>query len=73
MIWNPRYVAYAKAHDSDPETILEADHERWPGGVMTGYIIWIQEKWNEWLKVKGSRDLILTTQHHEEFDRWLES
>jgi hypothetical protein len=47
--WNPRYLAYMRAHGfTDPDAMLEADRERWPGGVMCGFTLWIREQWNAW-------------------------
>jgi hypothetical protein len=43
-ITNPRYLAYCRAHgESDPEAMLERDREAWPGGCMTGFVLWIGE------------------------------
>lgn len=38
--WNPRYLAYCKAHNKMPEEMLEHDREAWPGGQMCGFLIW---------------------------------
>jgi hypothetical protein len=49
VAWNPRYLAYAKAHghEGDPEGMLEHDREAWPGGCMCGFMLWIQARWSE--------------------------
>jgi hypothetical protein len=39
--WNPRYVAYARAHGKRPEDMLAADKLAFPGGCMGGFICWI--------------------------------
>ncbi len=38
--WNPRYVAYAKAHNRTPEAMRDHDREAWPGGCAAGFILW---------------------------------
>jgi hypothetical protein len=60
---NPRYLAYCLAHgETDPEVMLERERERWPGGVMVGYSLWIQEQWREFPGAPWE---------HEAFDAWL--
>jgi hypothetical protein len=51
--WNPRYAAYAKAHDRAPEQMILDDDERWPGGCMTGFILWVSGKWRTWNELNG--------------------
>lgn len=71
--WNPRYLAYCRAHgNSDPEEMLARERERWPGGVMCGYLLWIDARWTEWrAEVKWSpREPMID---HGPFDRWLEA
>ncbi len=46
---------------------------RWPGGVMTGYILWINERWSAFCKLFGRNRFFLTDQDHREFDKWLEA
>jgi len=68
---NPRYLAYAKAHGTlDPEAVLARDRERYPGGCMTGFIVWLGYRWAEWLKATGRRRP-LTEEDHAAFDAWL--
>lgn len=42
--FNPRYVAYARAHGKTPEEMIEYDHVAWPGGCMCGFMIWMSVK-----------------------------
>ena len=70
--WNPRYLRYCEAHGKDPESMLVHDDERWPGGVMTGYILWIQSKWSEWHHMHNHfSDWPVSEQEHKDFDAWL--
>ena len=41
--WNPRYVAYARAHGRTPDAMLEHDREKYPGGCMCGFILWMSK------------------------------
>lgn len=42
--WNPCFVAYAKVDGLTPNQVLERDYRRWPGGKMTGFMLWIAEQ-----------------------------
>jgi hypothetical protein len=48
--WNPQYVQYAKVHGRTPDDMLVHDRERWPGGIMTGYILWVSQVQQECFK-----------------------
>ena len=39
--WNPRYVIYALAHGNTPDVMLAKDKERYKGGCMCGFILWV--------------------------------
>lgn len=39
--WTANFTAYARAHGREPAAMLERDRERWPGGVMCGFILWV--------------------------------
>jgi len=41
---NPRYVAYAKVHNKSPDEMLSHDKKEWPGGRMTGFMLWMGEQ-----------------------------
>jgi len=41
MKFQPYFVAYAQAHGRAPAAQLDFDSTRWPGGCMTGFILWI--------------------------------
>lgn len=70
--WNPRYVAYAKAHGMSPAQRSAQDEVDWPGGCMTGYLLWIQERWSVWLGSVGlPHDYPCGPEQHADFDAWL--
>lgn len=72
MTYQPRYVAYARAHGLSPDAMLERDQEAWPGGCMAGFMLWIQERWREWASQRpGGMPDIKTEEHHRDFDAWL--
>lgn len=54
--WNPRYVAYAKAHDMTPEAMLAYDDVMWPGGLMCGFLVWMGEQWAAFARVPEHRE-----------------
>jgi hypothetical protein len=78
--WNPRYVSYAKSFGNTPAAQLAQDRTVYPGGIMTGFTLWIQRRWTEWVeefKLKPNpgwkkRDVILTAQDQDAFTSWLQ-
>jgi len=48
---NPRYVLYA--YPLPPDVRMAKDQEEWPGGCMTGFLGWINRRWNEFDQVMG--------------------
>lgn len=65
--WNPRYVAYAASTGMGPAQRLRQD-KAGRGASMTGFIIWIGERWQEW---SGGRTAARTAEDHRQFDAWL--
>lgn len=55
--WNPRYLAYARAHGNGPEAQLERDNEVYPGGCMCGFTLWLGARWREWRRMRGMKGL----------------
>jgi hypothetical protein len=59
--------------------MMALDKERWPGGKMAGYILWIGERWAEWkaahpeLAPPRGSDWVLTREDQAMFDTWLNS
>lgn len=75
MTWNPRYVAFAKAHGRTPEQQHLFDDEKWPGGRGIGFSLWISQqkleahKANHPSVVKDLNGLHVT--EHALWDAWL--
>jgi hypothetical protein len=43
MKWNPRFVLYAESHGNSPLKQLEKDEVMYPGGMMCGFINWVNK------------------------------
>lgn len=70
--FNPRFILYARAHGREPEAMLDHDRERFPGGLMAGFLTWISERWQAWDSKHGhSRDHARSRDEHTAFDAWL--
>lgn len=70
--FQPRYVAYAKTNDREPDEQLEHDRVAFPGGCMAGYIVWINGRWAAWDEKNGyKRGHIRLVNEHEAFTDWL--
>jgi hypothetical protein len=68
--YNPRYLKYCQAHGMTPEEMDNHDRMAYPGGCMTRYILWINQKWCAWRNLNNYYGPKLA-QHHEAFDAWL--
>lgn len=75
--WNPRYFHYARLHGRTPDEMLAYDKERFPGGHMGGFMIWINERWDEYALAAGVTNRhetpLFTLSHAAAFDAWLAS
>lgn len=69
--WNPRFVKYSKTNGLSPDDMLTADRAKYPGGLMNGYINWINGKWAEWVKLTGAHPTIRSEAERVAFDAWL--
>jgi hypothetical protein len=73
--WNPRYVAYARAHGNTPEHQSALDRERFPGGRMAGFMAWLGEQYRAFTgtELNGSYHAVRvwTDRDHAEVDDWL--
>jgi len=68
--YQPRYLAYCRAHGNTPDQQMQADAKAYPGGCMCGFILWINQKWAEWFGIVG-RKHVLSEDDHRQFDEWL--
>lgn len=67
--WNPRFVQYARVQGRSPEDQLAYDVERWPGGKMAGFTLWINARWVDWREKNGlKRDDPIGEKEHADFD-----
>ena len=71
--WNPRFVAYSRAHGLSPEGMLARDDEQWPGGRMAGFMLWLRTQWRDWADTQGGMPAVLYPAHHAAFDAWLDA
>jgi hypothetical protein len=69
--WNPRYVAYAADFDKTPEERLETDAVEWPGGKMTGFILWMKERIGEFKHISPKAFIGDWLSDQDTFDAWL--
>ena len=75
----PRYLAYCRAHGRSPEDMLAYDKARYPGGHMTGFILWLGDRWRVFCRMHGTWDTaelerkLGLVEAHRDFDTWLET
>lgn len=70
--WNPRYIAYAKAHHCDcPIEQMRRDEAAWPGGRMAGFMLWIAEQKRAFVKAHPEACLGDAVYDQAAWDRWL--
>jgi hypothetical protein len=69
---NPRYLAYCIAHSKTPDEMMAHDIQRWPGGCMTGFLMWSGQKLAEAMKSHPEWFLNSTLRNHTEYDAWLQ-
>lgn len=50
MVYQKRYIAYAKNYGKTPDEMIAYDKKRLPGGWMAEFIIWIHIKVDEFRK-----------------------
>jgi len=67
---NPRYLEYCRAMGrTDPEEQMEADEEKFPGGCMTGFILWIHSASQAFCELYGPQSNLWLVEEWDEFLR----
>ena len=56
IIPNGIYLAYSAAHGKTHEEMIESDRIKYPGGVMCGFQLWVDERKREFLKEHPEQD-----------------
>ncbi len=75
-LYQPRYLAYCRAHGLSPNEMMAHDLERFPGGLMAGFVLWLGARWQEWFAEVGhqrvkNRFAYVMPEEHEAFSAWL--
>lgn len=63
--WNPRYIAYAKAHGKSPDEMLASQKS------MAGFIIWIGEQVVDFREAHPEAFVGSAIRDHEAFNSFL--
>lgn len=72
--WNPYFLAYCESEGRTPTAQLALDRVRFPGGLMAGFMLWIQARWAEFRKAHGINPRAdLAEADHEAFGKWLKA
>ena len=74
VAWNPRYLAYCRAHgETDPVVMRERNLQRWPGGPGVGFILWMSQRWQQWDAMRKQKpwNHVRSAEEYKEFDQWL--
>jgi hypothetical protein len=71
--WNLRYLAYCRANHNVPEAQWLIDKEKYPGGKMTGYILWNRLHWALFFQSLGleKQPQVISQDMHKQYDEWL--
>lgn len=72
--FNPYFVHYAKSNGNTPEKQLEVDDKAYPGGIMCGFILWIDKQRQKFWD--AHRECFLdryTISDHRAWGNWLKA
>jgi hypothetical protein len=70
--YQPRFVAYARAHGRSPEAQLTHDQALWPGGRMLPFLQWIQQQREVFAAAHPEHMMERAIRKQEVFTRWCE-
>ena len=51
MMLNPNFLAYAASRGMTADEVMAADEQEYPGGSMTGFILWIAKMKQQFYRV----------------------
>lgn len=68
---NPRYLAYCRSKGNTPEQQSQIDLVDYPGGKMTGFILWTKQHWMDFYRENELDPNGIYSGIQEEFDKWL--
>ena len=68
---NPSYLAYAKMNGKSFEEMLKHDTELYPGGCMTGFILFISDMKRKFRKASPESFLYGTLCDHKKFSEFI--
>lgn len=71
LFYNERYLAYCRYHKKTPDEMMSFDRKRWPGGVMCGYVLWINEQSRKFKEIKPGAFVFDGLTDHKGFDDFL--
>jgi hypothetical protein len=71
LAFNPRYANYARAHGRTPEEQIVHDAKDWPGGHMTGFVLWNTYRLREAAKEIPQAFFMGQITDHAAYDAWL--
>ena len=69
---NPRYLAYCLEHRQSPDDMLATDRQRYPGGCMCGFLLWMSARLQEWRRMRErERFEVMVAADHRDFLAYL--
>lgn len=72
---NSRYLNWCRINGNSPDQQKERDTENYKGGIMTGFVIWIQENVSLFLKNNPEYNCCgsLSSEGHTKFNEYLDN